>query len=148
MFDYLGNFRKFLEFLTSPLCPFNVEILGENNRLYTKKDTFSKKANKSLQRLNETDIERLWDNLITLFGYGFPQKPDWCDGESEHFINKLFREKINNSYVLKIDCKITNNRFGSLEYLQELLGKKGADLFIEHGNSLDFYITECDVPEP
>jgi hypothetical protein len=62
--------------------------------------------------------------------------------ESEEFIEDYYQ--VNIQYSLKIDCRVSQKGFRSHSLSQMLLSK----LPLLRGNTLEFYIIDCNVPKP
>lgn len=146
-FDFLEKLKSIFSFLSSHNCPDSVQIVGESVFKTTNKEAFRKKAKKALDKISEADLSILWDNLIDLFGYGFPDNPSEtvCNDE-EMFIQDMFPIKINKKLI--IDCNVINNGFRTFSILERLANNKLLSFYVPKMMSLEFYVKQCDVDRP
>ena len=146
-FDFLEKIKHFFDFLCSDNCPEVIQIIGENDFINTKKNNFKKKAKKAYNKMAVADVSDLWDNLIDLFGAGFPDNPsEDVRNNGEMFIQNMYPVKITHNLV--IDCDVVSNGFRTFRLRERENNQLYNTFFVPVRMSLEFYIKECDVPEP
>ena len=146
-FDFLEKLKSVFAYLSSNNCPDSVQIIGEAVFKNTSKDKFKKKAKRAFEKMSEADLSILWDNLIDLFGSGFPDNPsESVRNKDEMFIQNMFPVKINSKLI--IDCNVISNGFRTFSILERLSNNSIFSFFVPKSMSLEFYIKECDVERP
>ena len=145
-FDFLEKIKNIFLYL-SLSSPHLVQIIGEMNYKETKHEKFSKKAKKAFIKMSEPDLAILWDNLVDLFGDGFPDNPsEMVKNDKEMFIQDMFPLKITER--LTIDCNVIKDGFRSFSILNYLNQKSSQLFFVPKSMSLEFYIKECSAQKP
>ena len=124
-------------------------VFGDNDLKTIELKPLFKIFSKVEKRLSEVDMAKLWDNCIGLFGMGFPQNPYYSKSSkpNEQFIQDLFQVRI--KYKLLLNCNISADGFMTKKLKELLSAATPTNKFIvQRSKSLDFYIEECEVPEP
>ena len=146
-FDFLEKTKEIFSFLSSPSCPASVQIIGEAELKDTKKEKFAKKAKKAFEKMSEKDLSILWDNLVDLFGDGFPDNPsESIKNDDEMFIQDMFPVKISEKLI--IDCNVIKDGFRTFSILNMIENQLSKLFFVPKSMSLEFYVKECSVQRP
>ncbi|MEE1273443.1 MAG: hypothetical protein UHI81_02960 [Olegusella sp.] len=144
------------ELLTEQSCDKSYwHALGSNQKIYNNDGgVFIRKARKAKKMLSAAESrEEREDALIDLFGRRFADCVDVSSSEralaskylvkdTEQFVEDEFGVDIR--YRLAIDCRVTQKGFRTC-LLRDMLSKH---TLLPVGKSLEFYVTDCDVPEP
>lgn len=120
---------------------------GSNQHVYKNKSNFKSKAKKALKNVEEA-IEKNTNNTVyeiwrRVFGKSFPypktlKESSYNYTASEEYIEE--RYPMNISYMLRIDCQVTQAGFRT-EFLRLVK-------FLKKNKELVFLITGTDVPKP
>lgn len=120
--------------------------LGSNQKVYSKSNTFIRKANNAYELLIKAETKSDKESiLVSLFGSDFPHEDKRAispDIDTEEFIEKLF--PIDIRYTLAIDCIVSQKGFRDFS-LRKLLFEKQ---ILRHNKQLSFSISNCTVPRP
>lgn len=157
-FEYRGVIESKISFVSCLVSFFKylqamptryLFVFGDNDLKTIELMPLFKMFSKVEKRLSEVNMAKLWDNCISLFGMGFPQNPYYSKSSkpNEQFIQDLFQVRI--KYKLSINCNISADGF-MVRKLKDLLSAitPTNKFIVQCSRSLDFYIEECDVPEP
>lgn len=157
-FEYRGVLESKVSFVSCLVSFFkylqavpvrSLFVFGDNDLKIIELEPLFKMFSKVEKRLFEVNMATLWDNCINLFGMGFPQNPYYSKSNkpNEQFIQDLFQVRI--KYKLLINCNISADGF-MVKKLKELLKAVTPTnrFIVQRSKSLDFYIEECNVPEP
>ena len=126
--------------------------LGSNQVIYNNDYNFMIMAQDSINEIDDCDNEEdLWDCFKELLGRKFPKKEDrslilYSAQNNEKFIEDIV-DSVRIKYNLEINCDITQDGFRQFDLLTFLLNPNRYRK-LKANKKLQFYIVECDVPEP
>ncbi len=120
---------------------------GSNQHVYKKNSNFKSKAKKALKNVEEA-IEKNANNTVyeiwrRVFGKSFPYPQTIKESSYNYTVSEDYIEErypMNISYMLRIDCKVTQSGFRT-EFLRLVK-------FLKKNKELVFLITATDVPKP
>ncbi len=142
LYSTLLNIKRSLEWSfvcyrpTTPIYENLLEDYSRTNKDYFlgQLDSFIQSAEKALdEKTSQANACKAWQRHFGKDRFPF---------ESEEFIDNYF--KVDIKYQLKIDCLVSQKGFRTHSLMQMLLSK----LPLLPNKSLEFYIVDCNVPQP